>query len=311
MRVIRHLGHVPAPLPGAVVTLGNFDGVHLGHQGIVRRVVEEARARRGQAVVVTFHPHPVAVLKPEHAPPRIQSLHDRLETLRELGADVVVVQRFTPRFAARSPEEFVREFLLRGLAVQHVVVGWDVNFGRNRAGNVDTLRRLGAGLGFGVDEIGPIAAGEDRVSSSVVRRLLAAGDVRGARRLLGRAHVLRGRVVRGDQRGRTIGFPTANLHGKPGVLLPSDGVYAVHALLPDGRRVPAVLNVGQRPTFGTLRRTVEAHLLDWQGDLYGRWLRVALVDRLRGEQRFDGIEALRAAIAADVARARTLLAADA
>jgi len=308
MRVLRHLEHVAAPLRGAVLTLGNFDGVHLGHQAIVRRAVQEARAEGGQAVALTFHPHPIAVLKPEKAPPLIQPLHDRLAMLHALGVDIAVVQRFTRTFAAQAPDAFVRDLLLRHLDVRHVVVGWNVNFGRDRAGNVETLRVLGARHGFGVDAIGPVTAGEDRVSSSAVRRLLRAGDVRSAARLLGRRHRLRGRVVAGERRGRQLGFPTANLHLKPGVLLPQDGVYAVVADV-GGRRLPAVLNVGMRPTFGQLRRTVEVHVLDWSGDLYGRWLEVDLAERLRGEQRYAGVDALKAAIAADVARARTLLAA--
>jgi riboflavin kinase/FMN adenylyltransferase len=307
MRVLRHLEHVATPLGGVVLTLGNFDGVHLGHQAIVRQAVAEARADGGQAVALTFHPHPIAVLKPEKAPPLIQPLHDRLAILGELGVDVAVVQRFTRAFAAQAPDAFVRDRLLRHLDVRHVVVGWNVSFGRDRAGNVDTLRALGARHGFQVDAIGPVRAGEDRVSSSAVRRLLGAGDVRSAARLLGRLHRLRGRVVGGERRGRQIGFPTANLHLKPGVLLPLDGVYAVVAHV-GGRRLPAVMNVGVRPTFGVPRRTVEVHVLDWSGDLYGRWLEVELAERLRGEQRFTGPDALKAAIAADVARARTLLA---
>jgi riboflavin kinase/FMN adenylyltransferase len=307
MRVIRHLAHIAPPLRRVVLTLGNFDGMHLGHQAIVRRALDEARGVAGQVVVLTFHPHPIAVVAPDKAPPLLQSLHDRLARLRELGVDVTVVQRFTPRFAALEPEAFVREFLGAHLELLQVVVGYNVTFGRGRSGTVETLQALGARHGFAVDAIGPVAVGEGQVSSTALRRLIAAGDVRRARALLGRPFVLRGRVVRGEQRGRTLGFPTANLHQRPGLLLPADGVYAVHVLL-DGRAVPAVLNIGVRPTFGTLRRTVEAFLLDYDGDLYGRWLTLELVERLRGEQRFAGPEALRQAIAADVTRAREVLA---
>jgi riboflavin kinase/FMN adenylyltransferase len=306
MRVIRHLAHLAAPLPRVVLTLGNFDGVHLGHQAIVRRAVAEARALDGQVVVLTFHPHPVAVLAPDRAPAMIQSLHDRLAHLRDLGADVTVVQRFTPRFAATEPEAFVRGFLQRHLELRHVVVGYNLNFGRNRAGTAATLRTLGARAGFAVDDVGPVTAGEVKVSSSGVRKLVAAGDVAGAAALLGRPFSLRGRVVRGEQRGRTLGFPTANLQRPAGLLLPADGVYAVRARL-DGMSHDAVLNVGVRPTFGELRRTVEAFLLDFDGNLYGRWLTLDVVERLRGEQRFAGPEALRQAIVADVARARDVL----
>jgi len=307
MRVIRHLAHVSPPLRRVVLTLGNFDGVHLGHQAIVRRAVSEARSIGGQVVVLTFHPHPVAVLAPERASPLLQSLRDRLVMLRELGADVTVVQRFTQRFAALDPELFVREFLGEHLELLHVVVGYNVSFGHRRAGTVDTLRALGPSLGFAVDAVGPVTVGEEQVSSTALRRMVAAGDVRRARLLLGRPVTLRGRVVQGEQRGRTLGFPTANLHQPSRLLLPADGVYAVQARL-DGQVYPAVLNIGVRPTFGALRRTVEAHLLDFDGSLYGRWLVLELVDRLRGEQRFTGPEALRQAIAADVKRAREVLA---
>ena len=306
MRVICHLAHLTAPLPRVVLTLGNFDGVHLGHQAIVRRAVAEARALGGQVVVLTFHPHPVAVLAPDRAPPMLQSLHDRLALLRDLGVDVTIVQRFTPGFAATEPEAFVRDFLQRHLDLRHVVVGYNVSFGRKRAGTVDTLRTLGARHGFAVDDVGPVTVGETKVSSSGVRALVAAGDVQGAQALLGRPFSLRGRVVRGEQRGRTLGFPTANLHRPSGLVLPADGVYAVRAVL-NGRRHDAVLNVGVRPTFGELRRTIEAFLLDFDEELYGRWLTLELVERLRGEQRFAGVEALRQAIAADVARARDVL----
>jgi riboflavin kinase/FMN adenylyltransferase len=307
MRVIRHLAHVAAPLPRVVVTLGNFDGMHLGHQAIVRRAREEAQAIGGQVVVLTFHPHPIAVVAPEKAPPLLQSLHDRLAQLRDLGVDVTVLQRFTPAFAALQPEAFVRGFLRVRLELLHVVVGYNVTFGRGRAGTVETLQAIGARDGFAVDAVGPVTVGEAQVSSTALRRLIAAGDVRRAGALLGRPFALRGRVVPGERRGRSLGFPTANLHQRRGLLLPADGVYAVRARF-EGRVLPAVLNVGVRPTFGVLRRAVEVFVLDFDGDLYGRWLTLDLVERLRGEQRFAGPEALRQAIAADVVRAREVLA---
>lgn len=308
MRVIRHLERVASRLPRVVLTLGNFDGVHLGHQAIVRRAVAEARALGGAAVVMTFHPHPIAVVAPDRAPPLLQALRDRLAALRRLGADLCVVQRFTPSFARLEPAAFVRDVLLRRLEVAHVVVGYDVTFGRDRSGTVDTLRALGAAHAFTVDTVGPVAVDAYTVSSSAIRRLLLAGDVGQAARLLGRPYALRGRVVRGERRGRSLGFPTANLWCRPRVLLPLDGVYAVRVRR-DEVWQPGVLNVGLRPTFGHRQRTAEVHLLDWDGDLYGRWLEVEMVERLRGEQRFPGPDALRAAIAADVERARAVFAA--
>jgi riboflavin kinase/FMN adenylyltransferase len=310
MRVVRHLAHLQRRLEGVVLTLGNFDGVHLGHQAILAAVVQRARASGGRAVVLTFEPHPLAVLAPERAPPTIQRLRDRLALLRELGVDVAVLQRFTPTFAALEPEAFVRDFVLGHLAVTDAVVGDDVTFGRNRAGTADTLRALGARFGFEVERVGPVEVDGERVSSTRLRALLRSGDVRGARRLLGRPYALRGRVVVGDRRGRTLGFPTANLHFPRDLLLPADGVYAVTAQV-DGTMRDGVMNVGVRPTFGGLRHTVEVHLLDFAGDLYRRWLPLNVVERLRGEQTFDGPDALRAAIAADVSHAQRVLAAEA
>jgi len=307
MRVIRHLARRTERLPGSVLTLGNFDGAHLGHQAIVRRAVARARESAGLAVALTFEPHPVAVLAPGRAPLMLQTLHDRLASLAGLGIDVTVVQRFTRAFAALDPEAFVRDFLLRHVELAHVVVGYNVNFGRDRAGTSETLRALGARLGFGVEVVGPVAAGDgEQVSSTRLRTLLQAGDMPRARALLGRSYALRGRVVVGDRRGRTLGFPTANLHLRAGLLLPPDGVYAVGVEV-DGRAHEGVLNIGVRPTFAGRRRTIEVHLLDFSGDLYRRWLVVKLIERLRGEEAFSGPEALRAAIARDVERARRVL----
>jgi riboflavin kinase/FMN adenylyltransferase len=313
MRVVRHLARLPGKLEGVVLTLGNFDGVHLGHQAIIGRAVARARELGGQAVALTFEPHPLAVLAPERAPALLQTLHDRLMLMRDLGVDVAVLQRFTLRFAALAPDEFVEGFLLRHLDLRHVVVGYNVTFGRNRAGTGETLRALGARHGFGVDVVGPVRApgdgGDEQVSSTRLRDFITRGDLAAARRLLGRPYALRGRVVVGDRRGRTLGFPTANLYVRPGLLLPPDGVYAVTADTTRGRHA-GVLNVGVRPTVGGRRRTIEVHLLDFGGDLYRQWLVVHFVERLRGEATFAGPEALRAAIAADVAHARRVLAGD-
>ena len=307
MRVIRHLPDVGSRLSRVVLTLGNFDGVHRGHQAIIERARFQATRHDGQVVVLTFHPHPVAVLAPERASGMIQSLHDRLGTLRGLGVEVVVAQRFSRAFAGLDPEAFVERFLLRSMDLVHVVVGYNVTFGRGRKGTATTLETLGTRLGFGVDAVGPVMGGGDAVSSSGIRHAITAGDVERVESLLGRRHRLRGRVMRGEQRGRTLGFPTANLQLGPRVLVPADGVYAVwvHA---GGLVHPGVVNIGVRPTFGELRRTIEAHVLDWSGDLYGSWLEIELVRRLRGELRFVGSEALREAIASDVARARGVLA---
>ena len=307
MRVVRHLARHRGRLPRTVLTLGNFDGVHRGHQEIIATAVRLAAEKGAQPAVLTFEPHPIAVLAPDKAPPIIQSLHDRLETIRDHGIATVVLQRFTREFAAMDPEAFVRDFLLRHVELAHIVVGYNVNFGRDRAGTSETLRTLGARLSFGVDVVGPVVAEGEEVSSTRLRDAIRQGDMPRARRLLGRAYAFRGRVVTGDRRGRTLGFPTANLHLKPGLLIPPDGVYAVVADV-DGKERQGVLNVGIRPTFGGRRRTIEAHFLDFDGDLYRRWLIVRVLERLRGEVTFAGPDALRAQIADDVARARRVLA---
>lgn len=307
MRVIRHLERCAAPLPNVVLTLGNFDGVHLGHVAILAKARDEATARRGQLVVLTFHPHPAEVLAPDRAPQRVQSLHDRLVRFREAGVDVAVVQRFTPAFARIDAEAFVRDYLCRRLALVHAVVGHRVSFGRGRGGSVTTLTDIGRECGFSVEHLGPVQAGADAVSSTALRTALAAGEMKRVASLLGRPYRLRGRVVSGERRGRTLGFPTANLHLPGGLMLPPDGVYAAWAEMPAGRHGVA-LNIGVRPTFAGRRRTVEAHVLEFDGDLYGRWLVLGVVERLRGERQFTTPDALVAAIASDVRQVRDALA---
>jgi riboflavin kinase/FMN adenylyltransferase len=295
-----------ARLSRVVLTLGNFDGVHRGHQAIISEAHARAAVTGGQVVALTFHPHPLAVLAPDRAPGMIRSLHDRLADLRAAGVAVTVAQRFTRAFASLEPDQFVERFLLPSLELTHVVVGYNVTFGQGRRGTVDTLAELGARHGFAVDTVGSVQVGDVVVSSSRIRAALVAGDVVGAQALLGSPYRLRGRVVTGEQRGRTLGFPTANLHVPPRVLVPAHGVYATRVHV-GGRAHDGVVNIGVRPTFGELRRTIEAHLLDWSGDLYGRWVELEFVAHLRGERRFDGVEALRAAIAADVVSARRVL----
>ena len=306
MRVIRHLTALHRSLSRVVLTLGSFDGVHRGHQAIVGEARERAAVLGGQVVVFTFHPHPVAVLAPERAPARIQSLHDRLRCLRDLGVAVTVVQRFTRAFASVDAEAFVEGYLLARLELLEVVVGQHVSFGRGRRGTLQMLQEFGARRGFTVRSIASVRADEGVVSSTALREAVAGGDIATAGVLLGRPWSLRGRVVPGDRRGRTLGFPTANVHVPGGVTLPPDGVYAARARI-GGERHDAVVNVGVRPTFGRLKRTVEVHLLDVARDCYGAWMDVEFVGHLRPEQRFDGIDALREAIARDVAQARALL----
>jgi riboflavin kinase / FMN adenylyltransferase len=306
MRVIRHLERTHPRFARPVATLGVFDGVHVGHAEILTRVVAEARARGGTALAITFFPHPARILAPARAPAPIASLRDRLARFRELGVDATIVRRFTSAFSRMEAEEFVEHTLVGALAVERVIVGHNVSFGRARRGNAELLEALGERHGFEVEIVGPVRAGGREASSSAVRRLLAEGDVGGAAGLLGRGYSVAGRVVVGKRRGRTIGFPTANVRPRVEPLLP-DGVYAVRVLDGEASR-PGVANLGTNPTFGDLlRRSLEAHVLDFAGDLYGRTIRIEFVERIRGEAKFGSIDELVAQIGRDAERAREIL----
>ncbi|MEZ4406733.1 MAG: bifunctional riboflavin kinase/FAD synthetase [Polyangiales bacterium] len=290
------------------LAIGNFDGVHLGHRALLDKVIHAARAFGGESVARTFEPHPTRVVRPDRAPPMLTGLDRRVELLSETGVDAVVVQRFDLAMAALSPEEFVRRVVV-GLGAREVHVGADFHFGHDRAGTPDTLRALGVSLGFTAHTVEGVREGEANISSSRVRAALSDGDLGLAARLLGRPFDLDGVVVHGDHRGRTLGFPTANL-ATPCEAPPRDGVYAVRAqtLSPDGAGPwrDGVMNIGSRPTMNA-GRSLEAHLLDLDEDLYGRTLRVRFVARLRDEQRFASIEELRRQIERDVASARAAL----
>ncbi len=307
MRVVRHLKAGERPFNSPVVALGNFDGLHLGHGAIVRRTLDCAADLGGEPIVFTFSPHPVAVLVPERAPSLITSLAQRLFRLGEAGVSGVVVQRFTRDFASHTPREFVQRYLLDGLGAVVVVVGYNVTFGRDRAGTPDVLRELGSELGFDVEVVSPLVLGERKISSSLVRKAIAAGDVDVAGELLGRPHEVRGIVRVGDRRGATIGFPTANILPRGG-MLPPDGVYAVRVQVEGQTELRGgVANLGTNPTFGGVGRRLETHLFDYAGDLYGATIRVRFAKRLRGEVKFDSVDGLVAQIRADAKAAREIV----
>ncbi len=289
-----------------VATIGVFDGVHLGHQSLIRRVVERAGELGVQSGCVTFSPHPEDVLRPESGIAHLAGVDDRLATIKALGVSEVLVIEFTQTVAQMSPEEFMallgQRFLLRELWI-----GSDFALGRGRSGSPERLAEIGRERGFEVRQFPPVEVRGEVVSSSRIRRLLGEGQVKEAALLLGRNYRLRGRVVSGDGRGRTLGFATANLAADERMCVPGDGVYAVLALLEDGVPRPGVANVGVRPTFDGDRRQVEIHLMDFDGNLYGKGLAIDFVARLRGEQRFASVEALKAQIAEDVRRAREIL----
>ena len=287
----------------AVLTLGVFDGLHLGHQLIVSRVVERARANGAVPTVVTFDPHPRAVLHPESAPPLLQTFDQKVEAFGVLGVEQAIVVRFTPEFARVRAEEFLRDVVHERLQAREVYLGRGFAFGRGREGDIDLLRRVSGELGFFADEVPEVRLRGRRISSSRIRGLLAAGSVNLARRMLGRPYGVEGRVVRGAERGRTIGFPTANLRPSNRVI-PRGGVY-VTATLIGGEWRRSVTNVGVRPTFEQeAEPSVETFVMDWGGDLYGDVVRVRFLHRLRDERRFDSIDALKRQIERDAARAR-------
>jgi riboflavin kinase/FMN adenylyltransferase len=289
------------------VAVGNFDGVHRGHLALVAAAVARARASSGAAVVLTFDPHPARVLRPSAAPAALTTLQQKQELVATLGIDRLVVVPFDARLAALSPEAFAGEVLQQALGARHVVVGESFRFGRGRAGDPASLTALGASLGFAVEVVPPVLHAGRPISSSRVREALARGDVGEARELLGRAYFVDGSVVRGDGRGRQLGVPTANL-AQDAQLVPAHGVYAGRCRVGGDAWHDAVVNVGERPTFGGGRVTLEAHLLDFDRDLYEARVRLEFQERLRGEQRFESAEALVAQIRADVAAARARLA---
>ncbi len=283
-----------------VVTIGNFDGVHLGHRALLAAARELAGS--GSVTALTFAPSPRDVMQPGHGVPQIQTLDDRVRTLREAGADEVTLVPFTQELSTWSPERFARDILAGEHGAAGVVVGWDFRFGKGRSGTPDTLRTT---LGVPVVEVQAVLLDGAPVSSTRTRQAVLDGDLGLAARLLTRPHEVVGRVVRGDQRGRTLGVPTANV--RPDTeLLPPPGVYAVRAWV-DGVWVNGVANLGDRPTFGPGRGRLEVHLLDGSWELYDQVLRVALVARLRDEVKFDGVEALVAQIHSDIHHARDVL----
>ncbi len=272
---------------------------------LLSRLVEEATARHGTALAMTFHPHPLSILRPGSPVPLILSLREKLQRIAELGVDGVVLQRFGLDFSHLAPEEFVRHYLLDALGVEKILVGHNFSFGRDRAGNARLLSALGKRWGFEVEVIGSVTVGQQEVSSTVVRSLLQTGKLHEATTLLGQPYAVSGRVIQGFQRGRHIGFPTANIRPQTAVLLPN-GVYAVRACVDDGE-YNAVANIGVNPTFGANRRTVETNLFDFSADLYGKRLRVRFIKYLRAEQKFSSVDELVQQIGEDADRARRFL----
>lgn len=293
----------------SVVTIGAYDGVHSGHRAVIAQVRERAQALGCRSVVVTFDRHPASVVRPESAPKLLTSLEQKLELLAETGIDAVYVVRFDDERSQETPTAFVQRALVGDLRAKEVVVGEDFHFGHKRSGNVALLREVGAAHDFTVAPLELIARPDgvaEPVSSTAIRRALAGGQVEVACRLLGREFEIRGVVVHGDERGRTIGFPTANVEVSGIYCMPADGVYAGRVTLDDDSVHSCAINIGRRPTFvdHADHSLLEVHLLDFSGDLYDRHVRVAFVKFLRSERKFEGLDALKAQLAIDIAAAR-------
>lgn len=303
MELIRGLYNLRPAQRGCVASIGNFDGVHRGHQAVLGQLREQAARLQLPATLITFEPLPREYFTPQAAPPRLTRLREKLLALRQYGIERVVCLRFDCRLAGLAPEVFIREILVDGMDVKYLVVGDDFRFGEHRAGTFDTLQKAGAEYGFEVASMHTYVIGDDRVSSTRVREALAHGDMLTAALLLGRPYAMSGRVAHGDKRGRTIGFPTANvyLHRASS---PVGGVFAVEVEGIAKAPVPGVANVGSRPTVAGTRSLLEVHLFDFAADIYGKYLQVSFLKKLREELRFDSFDALREQILVDASQAR-------
>ena len=311
MRILRHYTEFSSAFRGGVVALGNFDGVHLGHRQVIRAAQDIAKEKGVGCGVMTFEPHPRLLFQPNLPPFRLTPFRIKARIIESLGVDYLLQQHFDEDFASLSADEFIRGVLAASLGVSHVVIGYDYRFGQGAKGDETSLRKEADRYGFGVTCIPPVMAEDGTIYASTnIREALKDGNPREAARLLGHPWEIENRVEHGDQRGRTIGFPTANIE-LADYQRPKAGVYAVRAALAKGG-VPTqwfagVANYGSRPTFGKTSELLEVHLFDFNGDLYGQHLRVALIDFLRPEQKFDGLEALKAQIEQDCQSARRIL----
>lgn len=292
---------------GSVVTVGTFDGVHRGHRAVLDEIAGRAATSGRRSVLVTFEPHPLDVVNPAAAPPRLTTAPERLEEVATSAVEEMMVLKFDHAMATRTPAEFVDRILLDRCDMRELVIGADHGFGRGRSGDVETLRELGAARGFPVDVVEPVMVDGNRVSSTAIRRAVAGGDLDSAARMLGRRYSVSGRVRRGASRGGRIGFPTLNLDVPHRKLLPPDGVYAAIVETPAGR-FGGMMNQGHRPTFDDGGRLIEVHLFGFAGDLYDRWVRVEWLAHLREIRRFDGVAALRLQLEDDRLRAMATLA---
>ena len=305
MTVIYDLEQLGKPLKNPVLTIGNFDGVHMGHLALFDKVKERAGLMDGQSVVMTFEPHPIKVMKPGNGPPLITPTQQKLRLIQEAGIDIILCIPFTRQFAAISAQDFIEMLLVDRIGIREIVVGYDYTFGRNREGNIELLKEMGARYGFAVLTVEPVHVDRTLASSTAIRNLVQEGNLRETKRLLGRDYQICGTVVKGRNRGgRLLGFPTANLE-LIDELIPRVGVYAVKVFI-DDRIHNGLTNIGYNPTFKNDQFSVETHVLDFSGDLLGKIIRVAFIERLRDEEKFKSIEDLAHQIGQDVLRARKI-----
>ena len=305
MLLITDLSKINERFTNSVVTLGNFDGLHLGHQELVRMVIRRAREISGQSMVVTFRPHPLKVLAPEKCPPLISIYEEKIRVFEKLGIDVLVKIPFSLHFAEMSPREFVKGVLCDTLGAKDIFVGFNYRFGKGREGTTQTLKQMGKEFGFNVHEVEQISLNGEVISSTKIRQLLNAGEVEHAARLLGRPYAITGIVIKGDSRGKTLGFPTANIAPKH-IIIPSNGVYTVRILVRDNY-YNGIANIGIRPTFNKEVQTLEVHIFDFNEDIYGEEATITFFHRIRDERRFPDSAVLVRQIQKDIAEARSLL----
>ena len=305
MKVINSLENIKEPFPYAVITVGNFDGVHIGHQGLLKEVKKRADKMSGTSIVLTFEPHPLKVLK-EKKIPLITPFERKIELIEKLGIDVVICLPFTREFSKVSAREFVEEILLKKIGMKEIVVGYDYTFGHKREGNIDLLKKLGDELGFKVCILGPILVDNMIVSSTRIRNLIMEGELEKVKILLNRYYQVSGEVIAGhDRGGRLLGFPTANLK-LVNEVFPKNGVYVVEVIY-NNKVYGGVTNIGFKPTFGNDALSVETHILDFDQNIYGKKIKLNFIKRLRNEKRFSSIEALAAQIKRDIEEARKIL----
>jgi riboflavin kinase / FMN adenylyltransferase len=306
MILITDLGKIKKKFTSSILTLGNFDGLHLGHQELIRQIIRRAEETASLSMVVTFRPHPLKILAPEKCPPLISTYEEKIRLMEDLGIDVLVKIPFTIDFAAMEPRHFVKDVLVDLLGAKEIYVGYNYRFGKGRTGDIRMLKELGREFGFLVREIEQVALDGEVISSTRIRQLLQEGDVQHAAKFLGRKYALCGIVIKGDGRGRGLGFPTANIASKHAIV-PANGVYAVRVFVRE-KYYDGIANIGLRPTFDTDTLAIEVHIFDFDEDLYGEEIMVYFLKRLREERKFPDITSLTEQIQRDIEEAKKVLA---